>query len=386
MASKVFEIEGRADRRFRSLRDTFISNFENDLECGASVAVTIGGEGVVDLWGGFAEPRHKVPWQRDTLVNVFSSTKVIAALCLMVLVERGLVDLDAPVCRYWPEFARGGKQSVRVRWLLSHRSGLSGFNEILPRESLYDRSRVVAMLEGQCPWWEPGSRAGYHLVTYGFLLGELVQRVTGVSLGNFLRTEIAGPLGADFYIGLPPEHDHRVAELIPPPAAEATNTVTGDESIAARTLNNPVMSAEMAQTLQWRRAEIPASNGHGNARSMARLGAVLAGSGALGKTRILSRNLVDRAFEEQGFDTDLVLGVPVRWGLGFALSGPHRPFMNPETAYWGGTGGSFLLMDRRNDLCFAYAMNLMRNEPAVMDPRGKALRDALFTDLRVCDG
>jgi CubicO group peptidase (beta-lactamase class C family) len=200
--SAVPEIHGTCDPRFAAVRDVFLANFAEDDEIGAAVAVVVDGKTVVDLWAGWADPDRTRPWQRDTIANVYSCTKGMTALCLHRLVEQGRVDLDAPVARYWPEFAQAGKEGIPVRWLLSHRAGLAAVKPMLPAEALYDWDAMVAALAAETPWWEPGTKHGYHAVTFGWLVGEVVKRVSGKSLGSYFRDEVAGPLGVDFHIGL----------------------------------------------------------------------------------------------------------------------------------------------------------------------------------------
>ena len=209
------EIHGTYADAFQPVRDRFEQNFLDGLEAGASVAVTVDGAPVVDLWAGEAGP-DGAPWQRDTIANVWSSTKTMAAVCMLMLADRGLLDFDAPVADYWPEFAQNGKQGVLVRHVMSHSAGLSGFDPPTRLADLYDRRGVAASLARQAPWWEPGTASGYHAITQGQLQGEILERITGVSLGTFFRREVAEPLGADFHIGLDAAHDGRVAELVPP--------------------------------------------------------------------------------------------------------------------------------------------------------------------------
>jgi CubicO group peptidase (beta-lactamase class C family) len=347
---------------------------------GASFAATIDGEYVVDLWGGYANEAGTVPWERDTITNVYSTTKVMTALCVLILVDRGLLDLDAPVARYWPEFSQGGKGRIPVRWILSHSSGLSGFGEALPLEALYDWERIIKVLERQKPWWEPGTRSGYHAVTFGYLLGELVRRVSGKTPGRFFRDEAAVPLGADFHIGLPVEHEERVAEM-----TKLSQMLPGNidpESIAGRTLLNPSFTPGHSDRA-WRGAEIPASNGHGNARSVARVGSLLACGGSLEGRVYLSRATILKAIEEQINGTDLVLGMPIHWGLGVGLAGENEKvlFLSPRSFYWAGLGGSWIEMDLDTRSCFSYVMNRLQLS-LTGDQRMNSLREAFFSGVR----
>ena len=218
----MVEISGRCDAGFGAVKDAFAANFANNGDVGASCAVVKDGELVVDLWGGTLDAEGTTPWAEDTLINVYSTTKTMSCLSLLVLVSRGLVDVDAPVCRYWPEFEQAGKANVLVRHILSHTAGLPAWDQRLETADLYDWDKVTGLLAAQPTWWEPGWKSGYHGVSQGNLVGEVVRRVDGRSVGAFFAEEIAGPLGADFYIGTGPEHDHRIAPVIPGPAPEAS--------------------------------------------------------------------------------------------------------------------------------------------------------------------
>ncbi len=355
------EIFGTCAPRFAAVRDAFAANFAAGREVGASFAATLAGESVVDLWAGHADAARTRPWQRDTIVNVFSTTKAITALCAHILIDRGQLDVDAPVARYWPEFAAHGKAAITPRHLLSHTAGLAAVRTPLPREAFFDWPLMTAALAAETPWWEPGSANGYHALTYGYLVGELVRRIDGRTIGAFLRDEVATPLHADFHIGLPASEDARVAEMIPPTAAEAaTAPKPPPESLTAAVMGNPPMRPEVANLPAWRRAEIPAANGHGNARSVARIMAALACGGSVDGVRLLSRATVERAIEEQIYLPDLVLGFPIRWGLGFMLNSPTLPVSpNPHTFGHGGWGGSLGFADLDAGASWAYVMNKM---------------------------
>ncbi|HEY5153157.1 MAG TPA: serine hydrolase domain-containing protein, partial [Acidimicrobiales bacterium] len=229
------EIHGTWDERFVGVRDALAQNFEDAGDVGASAAVMVDGELVVDIWGGHTDEGRTTPWERDTITNVWSTTKTMTALCALVLADRGELDVDAPVARYWPEFAANGKEGVLVRHLLGHTAGLPGWDEPMTDADLCDWEKATSTLAAQAPWWEPGTASGYHAITQGFLVGEVVRRVSGQSLGTFFAKELAGPLGADFHIGLPPEHDHRVSPVIPPPVLELTAEVG---EMAERALSN----------------------------------------------------------------------------------------------------------------------------------------------------
>ena len=378
-------IRGECASRFGAVRETFAKNLAAGREVGASFAATLDGELVIDLWGGHADAARSRPWQRDTIVNVFSTTKAMAALCLHMLADRGRLDLDAPVARYWPEFAHGGKQALPVHWLLSHRAGLAALRSPLPTEALFDWRRMTEALAAERPWWEPGSRSGYHAMTYGFLVGEVLRRIDGRTLGAFFREEVARPLGADFWIGLPSSEDARVAEMVPPSAealaAAGTAAQPASDSLLAKVMGNPPLAPTAANLPAWRRAEIPAANGHGNARSVARVMAALACGGTLGGVRLLSAEALARATAEQCFGDDLVLGVPMRWGQGFMLASDSLPLGPSRRAFGhGGWGGSLGVADPDAHVSWAYVMNQM-SAGTLGDTRAFELAQALYASL-----
>jgi CubicO group peptidase (beta-lactamase class C family) len=365
-------IQGICDDRFGEVRETLAKLLEGDV--GAAAAVYVDGEPVVDLWGGYADAARTVPWERDTITNVWSTTKTMTALCALILADRGDLDLDAPVAAYWPEFAAAGKEGVLVRHLLSHTAGLPTWDAPMATEDLYDWEIATARLAAQAPRWEPGTEGGYHAVTQGYLVGEVVRRVTGRSLGAFFAEEVAGPLGADFHVGLPAEHDHRVAPIIPP----ASVPRPGAADPRDRPGNPPVPPA-IANTVAWRRAEIPAANGHGNARSVAAVQSVLAGAGTARGVRLLSPAGCERVFEEQFRGTDQILGMPMRYGIGYGLAGGWMP--NPRTCFWGGWGGSMVMIDLDARMTVAYVMNRMLDPTAGGDERALLIVMAAYEGL-----
>ncbi len=373
-------IEGTCNERFAPVREAFEKNFEKAGDVGASVAVTLEGEYVVDMWGGHSDAAQRSPWQQDTIVNVYSTTKTMTALAALLLADRGEIDFYAPVKTYWPEFAQNGKDGIEVRHLMSHTAGLSGLAERLSGDELYDWERVCDVLARQAPWWEPGTASGYHAMTQGHLIGEVVRRVTGSTLGRFFRDELAEPLGADFHIGVPEEHFPRIAELIPPerPPAGATGDKT---SIAARTFASPAVDAGAASTAAWRSAEIPAGNGHGNARSVVRVQSLVANGGSVFGKTLMSEAGCRRIFDEQSNGKDLVLGVPIRFGMGYGLTSDLLPMgPNPHIAYWGGWGGSTVVVDLDARLCVSYVMNRMEGN-LLGDRRGFSLLQAAYRAL-----
>ena len=356
------DIQGSYDDLFVAV-PTALAGFLDEGDTGASVAVFVDGEPVVDVWAGFGDADRTIPWQRDTITNVWSVTKTMTALCALILADRGDLDLAAPVGRYWPEFGDAGKETVLVRHLLAHTAGLPDWQG--PIEELYDWASATARLAAQPPQWEPGSAAGYHSFTQGFLVGEVVRRITGRSLGEFFADEVARPLGADFHIGLAAEHDHRVALAVPPPSQD--QDYTAGASPAAGT----AVRVRDGNSVAWRRAQIPAASGFGNARSVALVQSVLACGGAVRGVRLLSQSGCDRAREEQFSGEDRILGIPVRYGLGYGLSG--------DTLGWGGWGGSIVMIDPAARMVVAYVTNQMR-EPAG-DTRGLELVMAAYDEL-----
>jgi len=383
MANTV-EINGYCEQRFLPVREAFARNFESGQEVGASFAATLNGEFIIDIRGGYADAAETRPWQEDTIVNVYSTTKVMTALCALMLVDRGILDLDAPVAQYWPEFAQEGKENLPVRYLLSHQSGLAGFEKPIPVEALYDWHTIVTLLAAQKPWWQPGTHSGYHSLTFGYLIGEIIRRVTRRSLGRFFREEVANPLDADFHIGLPGKHEPRVGELIPPPQTEPGAPDYIDPATISeiqKKMGNPVMSALQSRDRAWRAAEIPAANGHGNAHSVARVAAALACGGELEGVSLLTPATIEKAIEEQCYGTDLVLNVPIRWGLGFGLNSSDTPISpNPRTFFWGGWGGSLVVIDLDARLSFAYIMNKM-GAGTMGDNRAAELAIAIYSSL-----
>ncbi len=364
----MVEIQGTCDPRFTAVRDTLAANLDRGADVGASACVMLDGETVVDIWGGTIDAGGTVPWERDTITNVWSTTKTMTNLSALLLADHGELDLHAPVARYWPEFAAAGKERVEVRHLLGHTSGLSGWAEPMAPDDVYDWELATERLARQEPWWEPGTASGYHALTQGYLVGEVVRRVTGSSIGTFFAKELAGPLGADFHIGLAPEHDARVAPVIAPPAPLAEGI--DPDSIMFRTLANPPLNAEQSWEEAWRRAEIPAAGGHGNARSVAAVQNVLACHGEVAGHRFMSEAGCDAVFEQQARGTDLVLTVPLCLGMGYGLMSEETPIsVNPHACFWGGWGGSIVVVDLDVRLVIAYVMNRM-GEGTMGDDRG----------------
>jgi len=377
------EVQGTVDARYTAVRDVLASNLAHGKDVGASVCVIHDGDVVVDLWGGTIDDAG-TPWAEDTLINVWSTTKTMSFLTALLLADRGELDLHAPVARYWPEFAAEGKDAVEVRHLLSHSAGLSGWEVPMTLEDVCDWDVATSRLAAQAPWWEPGTASGYHALTQGYLIGEVVRRVAGgTTIGQLFAKEIAGPLGADFHIGTGPEHDHRVAAVIPPTVGLGGELLASlpPDDVARRTLSNPEMDALWSFTVPWRRAEIPAAGGHGNARSVARIQSVLSHGGEVDGVRVLSEAGCERVFERQISGTDLVLQVPLTFGMGYGISTAELPIgPNEHTCFWGGWGGSLIVNDLDNRLTVAYVMNRM-GEGTMGDDRGIGIVMAAYAGL-----
>ncbi|HUI25002.1 MAG TPA: serine hydrolase domain-containing protein, partial [Candidatus Kryptonia bacterium] len=338
---------------------------------------------------GFADAARTRPWQRDTIVNVYSTTKGMTAICANRLVEQGRLDLDAPVARYWPEFAQAGKDKLPVRYLLTHQAGLAAISVPVPSEKRYDWDFMTSALAAQSPWWEPGTQHGYHALTFGYLVGELVRRIDGRSLGTYFREEIAEPLGVDFHIGLNERDDVRCAEMIPapPPPPGAPDifvaAAKNPDSLPGKVFGNPRLDTAHVNTRAWRGAEMPAANGHGDARGLARVYGALACGGEIDGVRVLGHEAIERANAEQAYGTDAVLApLQTRFGLGFFLTQPMIPFgPNPRAFGHPGAGGSIAFADPDARLGFAYVMNQMQQGLAG-DARGFSLIFDFYEALR----
>lgn len=376
------QVHGTCDERFSAMRDLLAANIDSGADLGASVAVTLDGKPVVDLWGGWSDSAKAKPWAADTITNVWSTTKTMTSLAALVLVDRGELDVFAPVAKYWPEFAANGKGSIEVRHLMSHTSGVSGWAQPVVVEDLYDWEKSTSMLARQAPWWEPGTASGYHALNQGHLVGEVIRRITGMSLGTFFAKEVAGPLGADFHIGLDPAQFHRVSNVVPPPPLPVDLASMDPDSVAVKTFTGPAPDATVAWTEAWRRAEIGAANGHGNARSVARIQSIVACGGEVDGVCLLSPKTCDLIFKEQANGVDLVLGVPARFGIGYGL--PQRdmtPYLPAgRICFWGGWGGSLIIIDLDHRMTISYMMNRME-AGLVGDARGAGLIEAAYAAI-----
>ena len=386
-------VEGSYAPEFEAVHRQFERNFAERGEVGAAVAAWIDGELVVDLWGGWRDAHREKRWQQDTLVSVFSGSKGLTSTCIHLLAERGQVDLHRSVATYWPEFAQAGKEAITVAMVMAHRSGVIGPQRPMRPADVLDWDAVCAELAAAAPWWIPGTAQGYHMVTFGFILGEVVRRVTGRSIGAFLRDEIAGPLSADVAIGLPVTEHERCAEMIDKPhirdllsaggAPERPTSLADHDKAALTVASSFIPDDELAsQTIgRWRSAEFPATNAHVSAHGMATF------YSALAQEKLLSTELMNLCRTSQGgLATDVVLGPRVAdhgWGLGYMLNQRCVAGPNPRIFGHGGSGGSYAFVDLEHRIGYAYVMNHFDATKANADPRSVALSDEIYDALGV---
>jgi CubicO group peptidase (beta-lactamase class C family) len=378
------EIKGTYNEQFKSLRDLLERNLVNGDDIGASIAVYIDSEAVLDIWGGYADEARTKEWQSDTIVNTFSTTKTMTALSMLILADRGAIDLNERVSTYWPEYAQKGKEKTLVKHLLGHSAGMPGWTEPATVEDICTQDTSTRMLAEQSPWWEPGTAIGYHPITFGPLISEVVRRATGRSLKEFFNEEVAGKIGADYQIGVRPEDDYRVSNMI---QSTPIRPRFGEETLTDKAFFNPYITPQISATTTWRRADLGGSNGHGNARGAGMVQHVLAcGGEAFGK-RLLSEAGCLRALEVVGEGNDIIAGFPAKWGMGYALNNAvlaeltgHR-FDGHRIAVWGGSGGSIAFNDLDERMTIAYVMNKHVEDQSGLGYRGieiiKATYDAL---------
>ena len=390
------EIGGHVEPGFEGVRDAFARNFTEHDDIGAGVALHVDGHKVVDLWGGQADPANGTPYTDDTLQLVFSTTKGATAVCANLLAQRGLLDVDAPVASYWPEFAQNGKDEIPVRWLLCHKAGLPTVDKELSYDEVLAWDPLIQALEVQAPLWEPGTAHGYHAVTYGYLVGEVVRRITGKSLGTFFAEEVAAPLGLEFWIGLPEEHEHRVAPLIggivpsgsadvDPNLKELMEQFIGPDSLLGRTLsvNGAFAEPDAFNRRDMHASEVPAANGITNARSLSRMYAGLVGSvDGSDAGPLLTADQVDQARETQTSGADQCLFFDTTFGLGLFTSSPFAPYGVAGNFGHAGAGGSVGFADPVNKVGFGYVMNKM-NQNLSGDPRTSGLIQATYDAIGV---
>jgi CubicO group peptidase (beta-lactamase class C family) len=358
------QVQGFAEPPYEALKQALQDRITSGEELGACMTLNINGKNVVDIWGGYSDEAKTQPWTSDTITNVWSSTKTVATLALLIAHDRGLLSVDDPVAKYWPEFAENGKENVLVRHFMSHTSGLSGWEEKVTAEEVMDVPAATAKLAGQAPWWEPGSASGYHAVTMGHLIGELLRRATGKPLKQFVAEEIAGPLGADFQIGALEKDWPRISNVIPPPPLPFDLNALDKNSPMYKTFSNPAMDATNAHLPAWKHADMGAVNGHGHARSLNRILSCLPNGGSVDGIQLLSPATIEQIFRQQSDGPDLVIGLPMRFGIGYGLGGGGTaqtlPWMpTSKICFWGGWGGSLEIMDLDKKVTFTYVMNKM---------------------------
>ncbi|MHC5347823.1 serine hydrolase domain-containing protein [Metapseudomonas furukawaii] len=372
------QIQGYFDLRFEAARDAFAELFEDAQERGAALCVQVGGETVIDLWAGIADKDGQEAWQSDTLLNLFSCTKPFAAVTLLQLVAEGRLELDAPVARYWPEFAAAGKARISVRQLLCHRAGLPAIRATLPAEALYDWDTMTAALAAEEPWWTPGEAHGYAPITYGWLVGELIRRADGRGPGESIAARIARPLGLDFHVGLADQEFHRVAHIarakgnLGDAAAQRLLKcmMTEPNSLSTRSFTNPPSIMTSTNKPEWRRMQQPAANGHGNARSLAGFYAALLDG------QLLDAQELAEMTREHSQGEDLTLLTATRFGLGCMLDQPdvaNATYGMGRLAFGHpGAGGSTGFADPERDLAFGFVTNTL-GPYVLMDPRAQKL-------------
>ena len=386
-------VSGTCAPRFESVRRAFEANFAGGIEVGAAVAVWVDGELVVNLWGGHSDSRRRRPWREDTLASVFSGSKGLTSTCLHLLADRGEIDLDAPVARYWPEFGQAGKERITVAEVLSHRSGVIGPRDRMHWGDVAEWDLVCERLAAAEPWWRPGTAQGYHVVSFGFILGEVVRRVTGRTLGEYLRTEIAEPMGIDVHIGLPRAQHHRCAEMINKPHIRDVLAEGGAPERPQSIAEHPMAALAVAMGFapddelgsndltRWRSCEFPGTNAHVSALGLATF------YNGLAQEKLLSREQMERARVcRGGFDADLVLGPRVAdhgWGLGYMLNQRGVAGPNPGSFGHGGSGGSYGFVDLEHRIGYGYVMNYFDATQCNADPRTRALSDEVYRVLGV---
>jgi CubicO group peptidase (beta-lactamase class C family) len=390
------DVVGLVEPGFERVAERFARNLEpissgGEGDVGAACAVWIDGEPVVDIWGGLAEQETATaparPWERDTIVIVFSCTKGATAVCANQLIQDGRLDPDAPIAEYWPEFAANGKGAIPVKWALSHRAGLAAVDGDLTLDDVAAWDPVIEAIAAQAPSWEPGTVHGYHARSYGWIVGEVIRRVTGQSPGEYFASSVAAPLGLDFFIGVPEDVEPRVARLYPAVLTSEEKALADAVLADQSTLLGRVMSGpsrlfaydDMWNTRRLRAAEMPSSNGHGDARSLARMYAACIGE--LDGVRLLSDETVERATVPLSEGTDCVIGQPLWLGLGFMLAPSFPPSVGPRTFGHAGAGGSTAGCDPDRGVAFAYVMNQMRLSLTEPDPRAAGLLDAIYESL-----
>ncbi|KAI8236903.1 Beta-lactamase domain-containing protein 2 [Colletotrichum sp. SAR 10_86] len=361
------EIQGTCDPRFEELRTHLKQLVDSGEEVGAAIAVNLDGQNVVDIWGGYADKENNQPWDKDTIVNIFSTTKNVLSLAILILIDRKVLSIHDKVSKFWPEFAANGKENIEIRHILSHTSGVSGWDADRPLsfEEISNLDEANAKLAAQEPWWTPGSASGYHTWTFGHLLGEIVRRATGKALQEFVMEEIVAPLGADFQFGVAERDLPRTSDVIPAPLPKLPPGVGPQPgSITLRTMNPMPFPSHFANGASWRQGHVLSASGHTNARALARILSAVSLGGSVDGKDLLSGETIAKVFEEQSNGVDLVTNMPLRFGIGYAITGDGNPAVsewlpNGRVCFWGGMGGSFAVMDLDRKLTITYVMNKM---------------------------
>ncbi|KAH8661062.1 beta-lactamase/transpeptidase-like protein [Ilyonectria robusta] len=353
-------VKGTHEPSFSGLRDLLSKHISEGDEVGASIVVNIDGQNVVDIWGGYFDESGTRSWERDTIVNVFSTTKTITSLAALILIDRGIISPYEKVATHWPEFAANGKQGIEIRHIISHTSGVPGWEQPVTLADVCNFDKAVSLLAAQASWWTPGTASGYHSFTHGLLIGQVIRKVIGKTLKDFIQDEMAGLLGADFQLGVRDSDLHRVSDLIPWTPSPNADSPSDPNSISARVNNNPPFTPDMANTAMWRKAELGAANGHGNARSIAKILSAVSLGGWVDGKHLLKPETIDLIFQQMSNGTDLVTNMPVRFGIGYGIRGEGViPTWLPEgrICFWSGLGGSVAIMDLDRKMTIVYAMN-----------------------------
>ncbi|KAI3328393.1 beta-lactamase/transpeptidase-like protein [Ustulina deusta] len=382
------EVHGKCTPQFDKVRSLLQQYIDSGEEVGACIAVNVNGEDVVNIWGGYMDLETKQPWAEDTIVGVASSSKIVSSLAVLMLVDSGAISVHDKVSKYWPEFAANGKENIEIRHLLSHTSGVAGWDDKVTMDEICDPIASTAKLASQAPWWEPGTASAYHAWNFGHMLSEIVRRVTGMSLKQLIAEKIAAPLGADFQLGILEKDAPRVAHLTTPVSSgPAPDFKPGPLFIKA--IANPMMPPNVGKRPAWRQGEIGASNGYSNAHAMNKILSTVTLAGHEGTSehkKLLSKSTVDLIFEEQSQGTDLAIGVPIRFGIGYAIKGDGDwvdDWMPAgDIAYWGGSGGSLGIMDVGRKVTITYAMN-KRSPTLIGNTAAKAYIGAIYKALGV---
>jgi CubicO group peptidase (beta-lactamase class C family) len=371
--------QGNCAPQFERVKEIFQRNLDSGEDLGASVALIVDGEMVIDLWGGYTDEAKTTPWKEDTIVPVYSTSKTMVALCALILIDRGLIDPFAPVATYWPEFAANGKENIQVRHVMSHTSGLSGWEQPVTVDDVYDWERATEILAAQAPWWEAGTASGYHLVSYNHLVGEIVRRVSGMTPVEFFNQEIGIPFGLDYQFGVSDSIEHRVSPMVPIKEAPLDMGAIDPEGVAAKTFTGPFFADSVGQP---HFLAFPLTmNGIANARSIATAQAVVSHGGEFRGRRLLKQSTIDLIFEQQSNGIDLVLGMPMEFGIGYAMPSTDWAIIpRGRSCWWAGWGGSRVVNMMEHRATFAYAMNTMK-QGVLGDPRSFDMFNAVVEVL-----